>query len=228
MVNTRKHQRFTLEGLDICARTLFNAEAEIINISATGASIRIARRLNIDGVYALKFSYRDNCFTVKGRVVWEKLTGSKESQEGEVIPIYTAGLEFQGELPDKLKQIGTFIEEKVTEIRERRLGGIRIRVTGDDSAVLSHLETCRVMDISLGGMSMESVHEVPTGTGFRLQFTIKENEPPLFCSGRVAFCRNGPAPANPEKYTVGVEFIEMSEGDREKLKRFVDSLSIYQ
>jgi c-di-GMP-binding flagellar brake protein YcgR len=225
MIERRKHHRFIVEGMDIFARTIFNAPAEVIDISPTGASIRIPRRLNMGGVYALKFGHGGNYFTIKGTVIWEKLTGAREIARGEVMPIYTAGVEFQEVPADKSQQLRVLIAEKMKEIRERRLGGIRVRVTGDNHAVLSCLETSAVKDISLGGMRIETWHEILTDTAFRLEIVLKENESSLFCKGKVAFCHKKPWGAETEQYTVGIEFIEMSAGDGERLRRFVASLA---
>jgi c-di-GMP-binding flagellar brake protein YcgR len=228
MIERRKHHRFIVEGMDIFARTIFNAAAEIIDISPTGASIRIPRRLNMGGVYALKFGHMGNYFTIKGAVIWEKLTGSKEFAGGEVMPIYTAGVEFQEIPPDKSQQLRALIAEKMKEIRERRIGGIRVRVAGDNHAVLSCLETCAVKDISLGGMRIETWNEILTGTAFRLELVLRENESSLFCKGKVAFCHKKPQGTKTDRYTVGIEFIEMSAPDGERLRRFADSLAPFE
>lgn len=223
MANQRRHKRFVVEGMDVYARTIFNTDAEIINISTTGVSVRIPRRLNMGGIYSLKFDSGGNRFAIEGTVIWEKLTGSKETPGGEVIPFYTAGIEFHGALADKSKQIRTFITQKMTEIRERRLSGIRIKVTGD-SIVLSQPEACRVRDISIGGMRVETSHEIPAGTEFSLELMLPEHEPPMTCSGKVAFCLDNSGGVLPRWHVMGIEFTKISADDTERLKRFVDTL----
>jgi len=223
MTERRKHRRHIVEGMGIYAKTLLNAEVEVLDISPSGGSIRGTKRFNIGGEYIFKFEHEYRVISLKGIIVWEKLTGSNKIAEGEAVPIYTAGIEFRDVSTDKAGQLKDFISEKIQELRERRLSGIRIKIRPPEKAVLSCFEACVVKDISLGGMRVETEREPTVEALFPLEVIFAEDENSIRCQGRVAFYHavSGETPA---RYSVGVEFMEMIDGDKLRLNRFIGTL----
>ena len=223
MIEKRTHPRHIVAGMGIHAKTLFNVEVEILDISTSGASIRSTKRLEIGSEYLFKVEHKDSIISVKGVIVWATLTGSSRISERETIPIYTAGVAFSDMLTDKGEQLREFIAVKIKELRERRLSGVRIKSDDPGKLVLSHLETCVVKDLSFGGVRIETREEPSGETAFQLEILLPENEAPLHSAARVAFCRQIPE-ETPQRYTVGVEFNDMSDEDRARLKQFIETL----
>lgn len=223
MIEKRRHPRHVVLGMGIHAKTIFNTEAEILDISTSGASIRCQKRLNMGDEYTFKFEHRDGVISIQGVVVWETLSGIEKNAAGVSIPVYTLGIEFREALTDKAQQFRDFVADTFEELREQSLCGIGLKIHDLEKVVLSRLETHTVRDISLGGIRIETEQDVPLETVFYLELILKEHEEPICCKGRVAFSFEVPR-KRPKRYGEGVEFMDMVEADMVRLKQFVDSL----
>jgi Tfp pilus assembly protein PilZ len=85
------------------------------------------------------------------------------------------------------------------------------------------METCVVKDISLGGIQIEAEQEALVETVFSLELALTEDERPIQCKGRVAFCNETPEKTR-QRYSVGVEFMDMGGEDTFRLGEFIESL----
>jgi c-di-GMP-binding flagellar brake protein YcgR len=222
MIEKRVHPRHIVAGMGIHARTLFNVEVDILDISMSGASIRSTKRLEIGSEYLFKVTQGDNVISVKGTVVRATLTGSRKVSETETVPVYTAGVEFSEMNTDKAAPLKEFIASKMEELREHTLSGVRLRIDDPGKVVLSHIETCVVKDLSLGGLRIETREEPSGEVPFHLELILPDHDAPVYSTARVAFWKD--IPEAPRHYTVGVEFTEMPEEDRARLKSFIESL----
>ncbi len=250
MTERRRHPRYAAEGMGIYAKSIFNIEVEILDVCGGGFLVRSTRRLSMGSEYTFKLENKEKAISVKGVVAREELTGSKRISEEEVMPVYTATVEFRQGLsdPDKVRQLREIIADRIKEFRAlkpdeaggerdavekpvslplktegRRMSKVGIKIHEADYATLSYLETCEVKDISLGGMHIETAQEPSVGTIFPLElFAGSEN--PIRCKGRIASCVKIPEEIR-QPYRVGVEFIDMSDDDRLRLSRLIGTLS---
>lgn len=219
----RKYRRYVVEGMGIYARTIFNTEVEILDISVTGGSVRGAKRFSIGSEYSFKFEHVGRVVSIRGIVVWEKLTGVKRIAEGEAMPIYTAGIGFRDGLEDKkMEELKDIFIDKV---KKRRLDNVKVNIPPPEKVVLSYLETCVVRDVSLGGMRIETGQEPTVDTVFSFELILSESESPVSCKGRIAFYQEI-TEKTPQRYSVGVEFTDMTDEDKSMLKRFIEVLPI--
>jgi hypothetical protein len=225
MTEERKYTRYAAEGMGIFAKTVLNADIEVIDISTLGASMRSTTRFSIGREYIFKFEYKSRLISIKGVIAWETLTGSKKITEEEIMPIYTAGIEFRDLLTDTAEEIQKFVRAKMTELKERRLSSIRVKVHPREKGVLSYLEACVVRDISLGGMRIETELQPSVDTVFPFELVISEDGSPMHCEGRVAFYLEVPAEIG-HRHSVGVEFMRMGQEDKLRLKAFIDTLPL--
>lgn len=215
----RKNARFTVEGFGVNARTMFNTDVEIIDISIGGLSISCGRRLSIGSEYQFKFGHGDKDISVKGEVVWAKLTGSRKVPGDEVVPIYTFGIAFK-DAKDHAEELADFVAHEIGEVRGRRLREIKVKLHAAEKAILTHMENCVVVELSVGGMRME-MEDVPSvGTVLALEIVVSEDERAVKCSGRVVFTNAIPGRLH-DRYSVGMEFMHMVDEDKERLKRFL-------
>lgn len=222
MEENRRYPRVVVEGLDFRALMIFSTEVEIHDISPTGVSIRGTKRLNIGSGYTLKFGEKDHAISIKGVVKWETLIGNKKVSEREITPIYMSGLEFAGVMTDKGSEIIDFIK-KIIGVKENRLRGIRFKIHTVEKAVLNYKETYMVQMISLSGMLIETRHELPAEKLFPMELLLPEEDVPIHFKGRIASCLELQFETE-KQYKIGIEFVSMSEGDRFKLKGFIDIL----
>ena len=142
---------------------------------------------------------------------------------GEIIPVYTAGIEFMDLRTDKAELLKGLIEDKARELKDRRLSEVRVSISPPGKALLSFMETCEIKDISTGGMRILTGRKPPHDAVFSLELVLDRTVPPIRCSGRIAFCNEVPEMMS-KGYHAGVEFRDMTEGDKSVLETFVNSL----
>ena len=219
MNENRKHQRHSLEGMGIYAQTFVSKDVEILDISMSGASLKGSKRFDIGRQYSFRFTHKGHVVSLKGRIEWEKLSGIQRIGEDETIPIYMAGISF-GEVPaDTSSQLSEFIMDNDKLLRERRIGGIRVKVHAE-KGILSSLEAFTIKDISIGGVRIETEHEPSLNEVFNFELMLEENEEPIGCKGRILYYHETEGTTG--GYSAGVEFINVE--DKPRLERFVDTL----
>ncbi len=224
MLEKRKHRRYFVPDMGIRAKTTFNTEADILDIGESGASVKCRKRLNIGSEYIFRFEHKGSELSINGVIASAELNGSEKSPSGEIIPVYTFGIEFsQPKASETSEGFRDFIADTAGRLREQRLSVVRIRIHGAGESALTHLETCAVKDISLGGMRIETEEETRRESIFLLEVILKEDEAPIQCRGRVAFSLQV-QDKGPKHYSVGVEFIDLLDQDRSKLLQFIDTL----
>jgi hypothetical protein len=223
MSEKREGRRYVVEGMGIYAKTMFNTAVEVLELSVSGALIRGAQRFLIGCEYIFKIEHGDTVIPVKGIIVWKKITMEKSS-EGGAIPVYTAGIEFLDVLTDNAEQLKELISDKIQEMKDRRLSGVRVKIQPPEKALISYMENCLIQDISLGGLRMETEKEPPADMIFTLELILAKNESSIHCKGRIAFCQETTEEMR-KRYSVGVEFRDLLESDKLKIERFIETLS---
>jgi len=213
----RRHKRFVVEGIH--GNLLFAATVSIVNMSMGGAAIETDRRLNIGSDYNLKLEDHGKFISTKCTVVWAVIAEGRKGQRGEVVPVYRVGLEFKEVLTEKAQELGDFIEDHKRVI-EGRLAGVRFKIHAPERAVLSSLYLVR--KISMGGMLIESGQPFSVGETPTMEMNLPHEKQVRF-SGRVTSCVESEG-LLAKHYNIGVAFGEMSEEDKESLKRFIETL----
>lgn len=220
MQEKRRHKRYGVNELDISGKMMFATEVKILDISIGGVSLKADRRLNIGSEYTLKLEDKDRVTTVRGVVVWSSISGTREGPKGDMIPVYTAGMKFTNILNERITELINFIEDhQKDKHKEHRLSGLRFHIDAPEKAILNFPENYRVKKVSLGGMLIESRQLLNIDSRYPMEIFLPEDTPIRF-SGRVASCLliSGDGPA---QYDIGIQFIEMSEKDRERFREFI-------
>jgi len=227
----RRYKRYALDIYDIHGEMLFAKELKILDISIGGISLKTDKRINIDREYTLKIIANDQTLILKGKVMWSLLSENQEGAHGDIIPIYTAGLTFTDVSNEKMEEIIHFIEDHKREKDRQKdiheLSGLRLFTrfqieAPEETTTLHCYESCEVKKLSLGGMLIESEHPIEIENKVFMELTFPQDKTITF-HGRVA---SSLLIANtvPESYDIGVEFLEMSERDREILAEFIHLL----
>lgn|SRR3989338_3186698 len=112
---------------------------------------------------------------------------------------------------------------------EERRKFIRLNISVDvDYYVISNEQDkhpTHSVNISTGGICIIAHEKLDVGTLLKLVITIPEIPPTVHATGRVAWVKSFTiATEEKTKYDVGIEFTEISEEDRKKVKRYVFSL----
>ncbi|OGW37257.1 MAG: hypothetical protein A2Y97_02070 [Nitrospirae bacterium RBG_13_39_12] len=225
MKERRRYKRFKVDLMEINSRLVLARNVKIINISIGGISLKVDRILNIGSEHTLRIEGKGKALNINCIVIWACLTESTEDSKGNIIPIYTAGMKFRNVSDEKIIEIADFIENlkinKMVDIKSssgQRLH-IRAQIEAPESAVLNYHEIHKVKKLSLGGMLIESKYAVEVDSEFPMKIFFSE-EKSVNCMGRIASCfliKN----EEPELYDIGVEFLDMSQQDREILNGFI-------
>jgi len=219
----RRAPRFVVEGIH---GTMTSAsQVEILNMSISGAAIRLDRNLRVGGEYSLRLELNDTVLAVKGVVVWSVLSEIQKGREDETKPFYSAGMKFKDILSQRLMELLDFIDQHKI-VQENRLGGLRFHIDAPGKALLDVPQGYRVRVISLSGLLMETEQPLEVRQTYPMEVTLETGEALRF-TGRIAYCSD-PSPASdsaPKRYQVGVAFAEMTAADRARLSKFIESLS---
>lgn len=227
----RRYKRYALDIYDVHSEMLFAKELKILDISIAGISLKADKRMNIGREYTLKIIAKDQTLILKGKVMWSLLSENQEGAHGDIIPIYTAGLKFTDVSNEKMKEIINFIENHMRRKDRRKniyeLSGLRLFTrfqieAPEETTTLHCSESYEVKKLSLGGMLIESEHPIEIENKMLVELTFPQDKAITF-QGRVA---SSLLIANtvPERYDIGVEFLEMSERDHEILVEFINLL----
>ena len=222
MYLTRQHRRHRVA--DLQGTLQFAHPATVIDLSRSGISVESAERLIPGRIYPLQLEGRDGILiTTSARVVWCKLTGTLENEDGEAAPVFRAGLEFQGVLP----ATATRLFDQLESTSDVGVGThLKARYKLSDLAstlLLRDQATFVVRTLSRRGMAAEM--EYSPRVGSMLEFVLPLDEP-VEVRGRVADV--SPADEDPTHYLVGVEFVNVAPMTQGQIDRFIDSLTKVQ
>lgn len=231
MEERRRHKRFSVDILEISGKMVLARYVKILDISIGGVSFKADRRLHIGHEYTLKILGKGKELSVKGIVMRSLLSESVGDSRGNVVPIYTAGMQFTDVSEEKLQEIAAFIEDHLGDIDKqvdlfsasgRRLF-VRVRMENLEKSILKFSESYRVKNLSLGGMRIESEYALEIESTLPLDLVFGEDKSFQF-SGRVVSCSQV-KDEETGRYEVGIEFLDMSEKDKELLNEFINSLN---
>jgi hypothetical protein len=238
MEDRRRHKRFKVDVLDVHGQILFASDVKILNISVGGVLLKADRRLNIGRSYVLKMESKNHYLTIKGTVVRSTLSDSLRDSQGDVVPIYTAGIKFTDVSTNRIKEIAQFIEAHIIDyelVKENqydifRLSGLRLyvrfHIENPEKAKVHFRDTYKVKKISLSGMLIESEEDVEAEEQLTMELTIPEKQP-LSLIGKVISCQvilN----THPEVYETAIEFVDMTDDNKKILTHFLNTLEANQ
>jgi hypothetical protein len=218
-MNKRRFKRYEVSGLH--GRTLFSTDIDILNISMDGAAIATLQRLSLGREYAIKIRAEGDDFTLRGIVVWSMLSHSRTLENGEVAPVYRAGIRFTNTLTSAAMQLMSYIENNRSDSMEQRVLGVRFKVNQSGASALDLSRPYIIKKISLSGMLIETDACLRQGSLQDLEIMLNGMTVPV--SGRIAYLTEVTV-NDTVRYDVGIEFIAMTEEDRGRLKRYLDGM----
>lgn len=215
----RKFRRYEVDSVH--GRMAYLSDINILNISMDGAAIATTQRLSIDREYALKLNYEDSSVMIRGKVVWSVLSHSKTSKNGEVVPVYRAGVKFTNVLTNEATDLITYIEKSRTTDLEKRILGVRFKVRQPDNAMINMPCEYVIKKISLAGMliSADIAHEIDS----EHEMEIHLNGSPITLLGRIANLAEVKGDGA-VTYDIGIEFIKVPEEELKILTSYIDAI----
>jgi c-di-GMP-binding flagellar brake protein YcgR len=224
-VGKRRYKRFVVENMDIHAKTLFATDTELLDISVTGACITAQKSLRFADKHLIKLESEGMHLPLQCSIIWKNLSGSDKNLSGEFVPVYKAGIAFEGISSDKLVRLKDFIRMSGIP-KERGLSdesgpsALRFKIHNNKKAVLYYQRTSMVKKISLGGMLIELYNGIKVDKRFPMALFLPDEDRQIRFQGRVASCIE--IPGKKLKRDIGIEFIDMPENDKSRLNTFLN------
>ncbi len=217
MEDKRRHRRFQVRGL---LGDIFNfVDTNVININMRGIGIETTRQIDLNKECIIKIQYRDIVIDFKGRIIWMLPVQKEIKETGEYIYVYRAGIRFLDLCNENTDTILSAID-KNSGLTERRLGGVRLRVSNPGIFKLYFPSRFSVKNISSSGMLAET--ETCPDISSCCEMNLLLNDKILHFSGRVVHFNNGLS--NNYKYTAGIEFVNLKDDDKLILNEYISSL----
>jgi hypothetical protein len=239
VLENRAHRRYKVDMLDITGAIVQTSNIETIDISQNGISLRATRRLNIGEQYDVKLQSRANALNLRGVVIWAKISKIQSGSNGDIIPVYTGGLEFfdvSKHLRDRIDHfVDTHMRDDVIrnnarddtdkyDAKERPRRSPRFQVNTPAKAfIIDQTQCLPVQDLSFGGLRLEHSQPMKINSKVPMMLNFLEDKFIVF-EGRVTSCRLIKK-ASPRVYTIGIAINEMSMKDRRILSEHIRLLS---
>lgn len=215
----RKFKRYEVDSVH--GKMTYLSDINILNISVDGAAIATTQRLSIDREYALNLHYENSSLKLRGKVVWSVLTSSKTLKNGEVWPVYKAGLKFTNVLTDEAADLIAYIKKCRTGDREKRILGVRFKVRQPDHAMINMPCEYYIKKISLSGMliAADITHEINSEHDMEIHLDGSS----ITVVGRIVNVAEV-KDADAVKYDLGVEFIKIPDKELKILASYIDAV----
>ncbi len=222
MHKTRRYKRFKLNNREINGKMILVTDVKVIDISISGISLKVNRRLNIGSDYTLKLEGRKT-ISMRGTVLWCSLIETRKVSQQKMVSIYSVGMQFKDMTTERVTELQHLIEShKIEEVQVK--GGtrltIRFHIKDPENVTLIYPDDFKVKVISLGGMLIECVRNFEIESRIPMEMFIHDDNPLTFV-GRVASCQ-GIDKEGQKQYDIGIDFLDLTEKDREVLASFID------
>jgi hypothetical protein len=215
----RRYKRYNVAG--VRGNVRFLADLKLVNVSVDGAAIETSKRLDLNREYKFMIDYKGTPLEARGLVVWSRLVQGEKTKEGDVVPLYRSGVKFLDTLDEKTIDLMNFIGDNRVRTPERRLGGVRCKISRPQNMTVGYPYEYLVKEISLSGMQIETEHALDPDSRHEMELIL--NDKVLTITGRIVTCVKAPSEKT-AKYDMGVEFLEMPADVRELLSYFIDNL----
>ena len=212
----RKFRRYDVDSVH--GKMIYASDVNILNISMDGAAIATTQRLTIGREYSLKLKFDSNILALRGKVMWSVLSHSKTMPNGEVVPVYKAGVRFTNVLTNEATNLITYIEMNRTSALEKRILGVRFKVGQPDKASIHMDCDYDIKRISQSGMLLETDSVMPLDSQHEMEINLDGT--PVSVVGRIA---NQAEIRDGEKvrYDIGIEFVSIGENDLRVLNSYL-------
>ena len=226
----RRHTRFKVHDADVSGEMFFSKEVHLIDISVSGIALKVDRQMKVGREYFLNLHDKEKVISVKAEVLWSTLSETKTDTSGDIIPLYLVGMEFRNVSSGDTDEITQFINSYKIDDVKIDIGSIlsgtrlhaRFHIDSPGKNILNLQTRYKVKVLSLCGMLIESEQTLSLNDTVKMKISLPEDATISFL-GRTVSCTA--IDVQPERYDIGIEFLEISEEDREKLKTFLQVIA---
>jgi len=217
----RRHDRYSAE--DVQGKFSYSVEARVLNISMGGLAVRTQTQLTIGRGYRFRLGRENEAVQLTGSVRWCRLAGTERQEDGDIVPVYEAGISFDDVLTGKAEELRQFMEQNIIVDLRRRVSG-RFKVEADSPVELESHSEFDVKQISLSGMLIEGAAAVPPDT--RLDLEMRLGQERFTSLARSIYLseielEDGDEARETPRYRMGLEFTHTTAEKRAVLEAFI-------
>jgi len=216
MDEQRKFKRYEVK--EVNGSLLYTMDINVLDLSVHGMKIESSRRLDVGRKYAVKIGHNDQLIRLSGSVVWCTLSRTKSSVAGEFIPVYQAGVEFDGILSEKAGELVDFLKQNAVISLEDRIFG-RFKCDLGEPVNIDCEYDFLVKRISQSGMLIETEIFPDVDSIFEMEMKTANTSFPV--KGRVAYVKTVKEGKEGKLAHIGLEFIDLSGEAENVLDSFI-------
>ena len=213
----RLHPRFEVK--DVEGSLLQASDIAIVDLSADGAGIETHNALSVGRSYRLRIYRAGDPLDLVGLVAWSRLVRTERTADGEVLPVYRAGLTFDRSRSEAISAWKHFVGSKLTvPVASQILGTL----SADEEATESHTEFGFSVDvISLSGLRVLVGPETDVQSLMQriVPIQLQFGEVPFLAEARVLnFTAKGEGAE--EGFLLGLQWVALSSENERSLDRY--------
>jgi c-di-GMP-binding flagellar brake protein YcgR len=227
-VEKRRYKRFSVEGMNIHTKVIFDEMIELSNISVSGACLITTKILRHGDNVLLRIPYEKIYSPLKCTVIWENVSESVTDTKENYATLYKAGIQFKEVSSNTLVQLKDFMrvsgipdEKKLSD--EYQPSALRFNIHMNKRALLIYPAIYPVKKLSLGGMLVETNCELEIEDKYPMALYIPKEDLPIKFQGRIA-SKIAIPDEKLNHFDIGIEFLNLAENHRSRLNKFISCL----
>jgi hypothetical protein len=212
----RKYRRFSTD--EVGGIFSYSVNAGIDNLSLGGFAVRTNSQLQVGRIYSFRLGDDRDSVQLEGKVKWCRLAGTVKLESGDVAPVYSAGVAFEGILTTAAEKLQLFMERNVIIDVERRIFG-RLKVEREADIDLATESRFLIKQLSASGMLI--VTELSPKPESLVDVELQLGAHVLRWKGRVVHAAEVGLVEEDLRYRVGIEFVEPPKSQQQVLMDFI-------
>jgi c-di-GMP-binding flagellar brake protein YcgR len=213
----RRFPRYEVTGL--AGRLVVPIQIRVINISLGGMALETHNYLQFGRAYTLRLGQDERGLSLTGTVAWCALRHTVRNEQGEVLPVYRAGLKFEALSGDRSRELWELIRQHaLVEMEDSVLGRFKVSLPGQTRMGSSY--DFAVRKLSLTGLLIETDYEPDLDSRFDLQIQLGSRR--WASRARVASIPQLGRRSEGLLTQIGLEFCDLEPDERSHLRSFID------
>jgi len=193
----RSHPRRQVSGVGGLLRV--RTDAEILNLSLTGAAVATASRLGMGECYRVLIHEGPRRLELRAKVARSTLRAGAGTPS---VPVYETGLEFLEVLDERGLEVARFLSENAEPLLGGRICDRFLPAPGTRAEVEREV-AFELRSISPSGLAVETVADLPPGREVGLDVRMGDPIVGFATAGRVVYN----LPVAPGRFRLGIESV---------------------
>lgn len=214
----RRYPRYEVAGLG--GHLVVPIQIRVINVGLGGMALETHSYLQFGRAYTLKLEGGGSSLSLTGTVAWCSLRETTRTAEGEVLPVYRAGLKFEALSGERSQRLwGLIRRHALVEIEDSVLGRFKVDLPADTRLGSSY--DFAVRKLSLSGLLIETDFQPDVDARFDLQIQLGARR--WATRARVASIPSVGRRSAGELTQVGLEFCDLDSNRASQLASFINT-----